>query len=68
MVLVYLVALLTFFLFFMPCRELYRNRLSRKIPIEIGNLKNPISMDLYEKNFQGKISKYFVKLESLKLT
>jgi hypothetical protein len=36
----------------MGCRELYRNDIIRKISKELGNLKNLVSMDLYENGFQ----------------
>jgi hypothetical protein len=47
------------------CRELYRNDIGGKIPKELGNLKNLVSMDMYGNKFEGEIPKSFAKLKSL---
>ena len=49
----------------MDCRELYNNQIGGKIPKELGNLKNLISLDLYGNRFEGKIPKSFAKLKSI---
>ncbi|KAG6761321.1 hypothetical protein POTOM_034536 [Populus tomentosa] len=45
--------------------ELYRNDIGGKIPKELGNLKNLVSMDMYGNKFEGEIPKSFAKLKSL---
>lgn len=47
-------------------RELYWNNIEGKIPKELGNLKNLVSMDLYGNKFEGEIPKSFSKLKSLR--
>ena len=51
--------------FLNACRELYRNDIGGKIPKELGNLKNLVSLDMYGNKFEGEIPKSFAKLKSL---
>ncbi|XP_024966248.1 leucine-rich repeat protein 2-like isoform X1 [Cynara cardunculus var. scolymus] len=67
----YLFILLLFFVAILcsccqNCRELYWNNIEGKIPKELGNLKNLVSMDLYGNKFEGEIPKSFSKLKSLR--
>lgn len=47
-------------------RELYGNNLGGKIPEELGNLEELVSMDLYGNRLHGGIPRSFGKLSSLK--
>ncbi|XP_078430373.1 leucine-rich repeat protein 2-like isoform X1 [Wolffia australiana] len=51
---------------FVLIRELYRNNFEGKIPKELGNLKNLISMDLYGNRLEGEIPKSLGNLKSLR--
>ena len=46
-------------------RELYKNKISGKIPQELGNLKNLVSLDLYNNSFSGEIPSTLGNLKSL---
>ncbi|KAM3199915.1 leucine-rich repeat protein 1-like [Capsicum annuum] len=46
--------------------ELYSNNIEGKIPKELGNVENLVSMDLYGNKFEGNIPKSFAKLKSLR--
>ncbi|PHT66431.1 hypothetical protein T459_30856, partial [Capsicum annuum] len=52
--------------FILNCRELYSNNIEGKIPKELGNVENLVSMDLYGNKFEGNIPKSFAKLKSLR--
>lgn len=47
-------------------RELYSNNISGKIPNEIGNLTNLVSLDLYLNSLSGPIPDTLGKLQRLR--
>ena len=47
-------------------RELYSNNISGKIPEELGNLTNLVSLDLYMNNLSGPIPTTLGKLAKLR--
>lgn len=47
-------------------RELYSNQISGKIPEELGNLTDLVSLDLYLNNLTGTIPSTLSKLQKLR--
>lgn len=47
-------------------RELYSNNISGRIPTELGNLTNLVSLDLYLNNLSGPIPDTLGKLQKLR--
>ena len=57
---------LGFFVCFFLGRELYSNNISGRIPNELGNLTNLVSLDLYLNSLNGPIPDTLGKLQKLR--